>query len=240
MAMKTIVSILVTILLGSQLYAGSADTLKLTALYNSLLKMHPLADQTGLLDKSSQLALKNIKAAYLPQLNLNAQATYQSDVTEVRMGFPENSPISSEQIQLPEISKDMYALNLEMNQLIYDGGATKKSERLEKIKFRTNVKDIDIEFYKLKMQINNLYFTVLILDKQKQQIILRKRKIESRLENITSAIKSGNMLKSNAQELKAEVLKIAQQIEQHQCTDSGTETAKVEFTSFQKAASENV
>ncbi|MCB0469375.1 MAG: TolC family protein, partial [Flavobacteriaceae bacterium] len=56
-----------------------------------------------------------------PQLNLEAQATYQSDVTEVPLP---NSPIEP-------LNKDQYRATLSINQLIYNGGLTDASLKMK-------------------------------------------------------------------------------------------------------------
>ncbi|MCF8303240.1 MAG: TolC family protein [Bacteroidales bacterium] len=211
--MKRLISFLLLLMMSLQMQAGSADTLELSTIYQDLLNKHPLAEQSALLAKSSRLTLENIRTGYLPQLSLNAQATYQSEVTKVELGFPESFPVSPDQIKIPEVNKDMYKATLDVNQMIYDGGITAHRKDVEEVSLEINRKEVDVEFHQLKQRINQLYFSVLMFEKQKEQMLLRKRDIESRLDNLRSAVESGTVLKSNARELEAELLKIDQQLE---------------------------
>ena len=43
-------------------------------------KNYPLIRQYGLIEKTTQLTVSNIQKGWLPQVSLQAQATYQSDV----------------------------------------------------------------------------------------------------------------------------------------------------------------
>ena len=46
-------------------------------------KNYPLIQQYGLIEKTTQLTVANIQKGWLPQVSAQAQATYQSDVTEI-------------------------------------------------------------------------------------------------------------------------------------------------------------
>jgi hypothetical protein len=83
---------------------GQSDTVTLYDCYRQAEKSYPLARQTGMLEKSNELKIKNLNKNYLPQLNLNGSATLQSDVTELKL----NLPAQFSSIQFPQISKDMY------------------------------------------------------------------------------------------------------------------------------------
>ncbi|HMI79891.1 MAG TPA: TolC family protein, partial [Ferruginibacter sp.] len=75
---------------------------------------YPIIKQKELISQTAALNISNISKGYLPQLNINGQATYQSDVTSV------NVPIPNIKIDAPE--KDQYKIYAEASQLIYDGG----------------------------------------------------------------------------------------------------------------------
>lgn len=59
----------------------------------------------------------NIMINYLPKVNFNAEATWQSDVTKVNIPMPG--------ISIPPPHNDNYKLTIDVSQLIWDGGATK-------------------------------------------------------------------------------------------------------------------
>jgi hypothetical protein len=73
---------------------------------------YPIARQTDLLNKIS-LEIEAINKAKLPTIDLNAQATYQSDVTSL--------PISLPNVTVNPPNKDQYRATVDVNQLIYNG-----------------------------------------------------------------------------------------------------------------------
>ena len=58
------------------------NTIRLEDCYESMLVNYPLANQSEIYTQSSELNTKNLKTGWLPNAELKAQATYQSDVFE--------------------------------------------------------------------------------------------------------------------------------------------------------------
>src|SRR5690606_20362932 len=90
------------------------EQLTLEQCFDLVSENYPLAKQTVLLEHQSQLDIQALKKGKLPQLDLHAQATYQSDVTMLPLQIP-NSTISPP-------NKDQYRATLDVNQIIYNGG----------------------------------------------------------------------------------------------------------------------
>jgi outer membrane protein TolC len=138
----------------------------------------------------------------LPQFNIAGQATYQSEVTKV--------PISIPNVSIPELSKDQYKLYGEVSQPITDLFTVKDQKELVKANSEIEEQKIEVELYKLKERINNLFFGLLLIDAQIQQTELLKKDIQSGIDKINTAITNGTALKSSADNLKAELLKANQ------------------------------
>ena len=71
-------------------------------------------------------------------------------------------------------------------------------------------KKIAVALYQLQERINQLFFGVLLIDAQVQQAVLLKKDIQSGIDKVNAAIANGTALKSNADILKAELLKTDQ------------------------------
>ena len=85
---------------------------------------HPLLRQAGIIDQVSELRQQNIQTLNLPQFDLTARASWQSDVTKLAIKLPGFAG--------PEpLSKDQYKAYIDIKQRIYDGGVAKKSKELE-------------------------------------------------------------------------------------------------------------
>jgi len=56
--------------------------------YEKAVTNYPLIKQYGLIEQSREYNLSNAARAWLPQITLNAKASYQSDVTKIPLDFP--------------------------------------------------------------------------------------------------------------------------------------------------------
>ncbi len=163
---------------------------------------YPLIKQRELILKSKEYSLNNLSKGYLPQLSINGQATYQSDVTSI--------PISLPGVVVPSLPKDQYKLYGEINQPLTDLVTIKHQKELQKINYAVQEENLEAELYKLQERINQLFFGTLLIDEQVKQNELLKKDIQTGLTKINAAIKNGIELKSNENKLKAELLKANQ------------------------------
>ncbi len=198
--------------------AQKSDTLTLDYCHDLAIKNFPIAKKKGLFLKKNELAIKNIKKNYLPKLNLNAQASYQSDVTSIPLDFSQikveipNQPISPSITapDMPEVAKDQYKVSLDINQVIYDGGITKNQKKIEKINLLINNQNVDVELYYLKGNLNVVFFTLFLLQENEKLIEVAISEIKTQLKKVESGIDNGIILKSNSFAIEAEILKLEQ------------------------------
>jgi len=142
-----------------------------------------------------------ISNSKLPQFNLEAQATYQSDVIEI--------PIPNSSID--PLNKDQYRATFSVNQLIYNGGITDASLNLKTSQLNTKQKQIDASIHQLKSQINQLYFSILLTQETFRLLEAKKIQLQAKLKEVKSGIKYGVLLPASDSVLEAELLKINQQ-----------------------------
>ena len=193
-------------------FIANSQTIDLQICYKKAVENYPLLKQKEMISNSADLKIKNLNSNYLPQINLNAQATYQSDVTKMSLNIPG--------VNIPENSKDMYKSTLDINQLIWDGGSISSQKKVEIINTENEHQNIENEIYKLKERVNLLYFNILILKKNKELLEVSKKDIGLKLQKIESGVKNGMINESNADNLKAEIIKIDQKIIEIQTSES--------------------
>lgn len=189
-----------------------ADTLTLETCYDSALASYPLIRQQALERKAYELQLKALNTNYFPSMNLNGQASYQSDVTSVIIDIPENPFFGAEDIIPPEVSNDWYHLNLDVNQVIYDGGLTRRQKELEETNFRSALQEIEIDLYGVKERVNEIYFSILLLQENVKIMYLMKENLDRRYEKVSSGVSNGVLMKMDRDVLGAEIIKTEQQI----------------------------
>src|SRR5438045_2555020 len=88
--------------------------LTLEQCYEQSRKNYPLIKQKELIDQSKEYSIANVHSGYLHQFSLDAQDTYQYDVTLV--------PIDLPGLSIKPLSKDQYKIYGEVSQTILDGG----------------------------------------------------------------------------------------------------------------------
>lgn len=174
-----------------------AQQLTIEECYDKARQNYPLIKQKELISRSKEFTIENVKSGLLPQLSLNGQASYQSDVTRLPGGSSLVEPLS----------KDQYKIYVDVNQSIYDGGVVKRNSALQETASQVEDQKIEVELYKIKERINQIYFGALLINEQLAQIELVKKDIETSLLKMESAIRNGTAFRTNADILQAELLK---------------------------------
>ncbi len=173
---------------------------------------YPLIKQRNLIARSTQYAIEQANKGYLPQINISGQATYQSEVTKI--------PIQVPGIDIPTLDKDQYKLYGEINQSLFDGGSIKLQKQAIEANAQVEAQALEVELYKIRERVNQLFFGILLLDGQLGQNELAKKDIQAGLDKTNAAISNGTALKSNASLLEAELLKSEQRTVELQATRS--------------------
>lgn len=192
--MKTKLLLLLLIATG----ALQAQSLTIETCYTLAAENYPLVKQRELLTKSNEYTLQNLSKGYLPQLTLAGQATYQSEVTQV--------PISVPGMNVPVLSKDQYKFYGEVTQTLFDGGVIKQQKLTQQSNLQVEQQKLEVELYKIRERINQLFFGILLVDEQIRQTELLKQDIALGLKKTEAAIANGTAFRSSADVLKAELL----------------------------------
>ena len=89
---------------------------------------------------------------------------------------------------LTPMPHDQYKVTLDINQVIYDGGAIKSGRAMEKAELSINEKQTETDLYKLRGQINTYYFNIMILNRQKELLKNYLNLIQKRIAAMQSAL----------------------------------------------------
>jgi outer membrane protein TolC len=107
---------------------------------------------------------------------------------------------------------EQYKITVDINQVIYDGGAIKSARKVEKAELSVNEKQTETDLYRIRGQINGYYFSILLLDRQKELLTSYLELISKRITSMQSALNSGVVLKSDLDVMTSEKIKIEQQL----------------------------
>ena len=187
---------------GIDLVSVAQSTLKLEECYKLAETNYPLVKQRELLAKSKEYSLDNISRGVWPKLNISGQATYQSDVTKLPISFPG--------VNIPTLSKDQYKLYGEVNQPISELFLVKDQKALQEANSSIRQENLEVELYRLKDRINQLFFGALMIDEQIRQNELLKKDIQTGINRINAFIKNGTDFKVSLDKMSAELLKTKQ------------------------------
>jgi len=178
------------------------QTLTLDECFKMVTKNYPLAKQTNLLHDKANLDIEALNKGKLPKLDINAQATYQSDVTSLPIQIPNTT------VEPP--NNDQYRATLDISQSIYNGGLIDASVKVKEATAKVNQQEVEINLYGLKNKVNQLYLSVLLLQENKALLGAKEKQLQTRINEVKAAVKYGTLLPSSANALEVELLKIKQ------------------------------
>lgn len=164
---------------------------------------YPLSSQKNFLEEQFQSEVRVLELQKLPKLDLNAQSTYQSEVTRIPIELPNTD------IQPP--NKDQYRATLDVNQLIYSGGSIAANAKLKQAELKTRQQEVEVTIYQVKERVNAVYFKILLLQEQEKLLDSKMKILQERAKEAVSAIRNGMALPSTNQHLQAEILLLEQQ-----------------------------
>ncbi|BCY28321.1 MULTISPECIES: TolC family protein [Flavobacterium] len=179
------------------------EQLTLEKCYQLVETNYPLAKQNSILANQLEVQTEAFNKDKLPKISLNAQATYQSEVTQVPFSLP-NATIEP-------LNKDQYRATLDVNQLIYNGNVIEAQTNLKTAQTKTQQQQVKVTLYQLKSVVNQYYFGILLLQKKQELVTAKKVLLLEKIKEIQAAVKFDAVLPSSEQVIEAEIIKINQQ-----------------------------
>ena len=193
----TILAAVVSLLTFVQPQPTASDSLTLQSCYNLARQRYPIAKKIELEQKITDLNTSIANTRYFPQLKINGQASYQSEVTSFAM-------------QGPTLSKDQYKVGVDVSQSIFSGGAIGIRKRLEQSKGEQAVDVVRVDLHKIREQVNQVFFSILLSQKQSETVQLLTDNLQKQLNTVRSRVKNGTLLPSQQHILEAELIKARQ------------------------------
>ena len=170
---------------------------------------YPLIRQYGLIERTTQLSVDNIRKGWLPQLSAMAQATLQSDVT----AFPDQLQMLYQQagITMEGLKRDQYRVGVDISQTVYDGGAIRHRQTVTQRQGEVERAETAVSLYAVRQRVSEMYFGLLLIDEQirlKQDLA---KLLEGSEQKLASMFNRGTAAESDYLAVKAERLGVEQQ-----------------------------
>ena len=171
---------------------------------------YPLIRQYGLIAQTTELTVSNIRKGWLPQVSASAQATLQSDV----VSWPEQMQSVYQQIGLNMrgLRKDQYRVGIDVQQMVFDGGAISSQKNIAREQGKVQEAQNEVTMYQVRRRVNEMYFGLLLLDKQIQLNHDLQEVLAANERKLSSMYERGTAAKSDYQTVKAERLNVVQQV----------------------------
>jgi len=199
--MKTIKLLFIVLLLPAHLLMAQ-EAVTLEQCQNWARENHPVLKQLDLYQQILDLKNENNATSFLPQVNLNGQATYQSAVTKIGISIPN--------MNIPTVDKDQYKFYLDFKQTIWDGGLSKVKELINNAENAGNLQQAEVELYQVKEKVNQFFFTSFLIQVNLKILEKKTETLGERRKLLESAVNNGMVLSSELDQLLAELIKTEQ------------------------------
>ena len=178
----------ITILLPAVLSLTAQRSVTLQQCYDSASVASPLSGEKELYAGITRLRDRNLAAAWYPSLDLGGSFNYQSDVVDMSdllgsMPVPAGS--------LPAIPHEQYRATVDLSQVIWDGGVTRSSRDVERVVSELNMQQSEADLYRLREQVNNYYFSLLLVRSQAEVTSVLISELDARIKEVSSGVENG-------------------------------------------------
>lgn len=188
------------VLISAFIFHSGYARLNIEECYEKAEANYPLIKQYDLIDKSKDYNLSNAEKGYLPQIQILAKATYQSEVTNIPVDIP----------GIKELKKDQYSATVDVNQSIWDGG----NINARKLKINTQAeverKSLDVSLYAVRNRVNQLFFGILLYDEMLKQNTLYLEELKRNFTQISAYMQNGIANQADLDAVEVEQIKISQ------------------------------
>ncbi|MDR2886455.1 MAG: TolC family protein [Bacteroidales bacterium] len=204
---KLLLVIIIAVLFTTGVTPQTLITLK--ECYELATANNALSSEKEAYSSIAEIKDENLLKSWLPTLDINASALYNSDIVDFSDAMAAVPAMSSVFHSMP---KDQYKITLDINQTFYDGGAIKNARAMEQAELKLNEKQVEIDEYKIRGEINAYYFNIILLGRQKEILSNYLQLMEKRMNAMESAITNGVKLKHDMDIIKSEKISIEQQM----------------------------
>ncbi len=187
-------------------WQGSAQV-TIEECYNAARTNYPIIKQLDLIERAKEFNLQNAGKGYLPQVNIVAQASWQSDVPHIPLDSS-NPMIGA--IMPDPVSKDQYKAVVEVSQVLWDGGRIKSRREMIKSSAGVSGQNVEVNLYRLNERIDQLYFGILLIDAQIKQNRVLQAELERNGKLIQSYVDNGIANQSDLNAVRVDQLKALQ------------------------------
>lgn len=173
---------------------------------------YPAIRQYDLINQTEQFNLSNAARAWIPQISVSAQATYQSATPTYPEAF--SAILEANGIDMEGIRNDQYKVAIDISQNIWDGGQSKANRAIAKAEAEEQRSSLDVSLYDLQSRVDDLYFGILLLDERMAQTEALITILDSNLKRMNTYFNNGVATQADVDAIEAELLTAKQTLGQ--------------------------
>lgn len=199
--MKKLVILLSVLFIKAPFPMMAQQTLSLEACTTLARANYPLIRQHELLTKAEEFNLSNAGKGYLPQISITGIGGYiiQGLPAMTLPGQPAAEPEKVQAIALVQV-----------NQTIWDGGATKSMKEITRATTAVEKAQVEVQLYQVDDRVQQIYFGLLLLDEQLKILEISEKNLKLNLDRLRLSNENGLGYRVEVDEVEAELLKIDQ------------------------------
>lgn len=190
-----------------------ADDISLQQCFDIARKNHPVLKPNASFEKKKELELNNLKTKWLPSSKLNLLAKYQSNVTKLGISLP-SAVIGTSSMPTPD--KDSYSSEIELSQLLFDGGFTSVQKKLIIQENKISKQSQEVVFMEVKSFINQVFHNHIYLTKQKEILLAWEEDLKESKEFLTNLVNQGIKEKIDVVEIEIKLEELHQNLHENQ------------------------
>ncbi|WP_455077523.1 TolC family protein [Prevotella histicola] len=189
--------------------AVSAHAQTLEECQQAAEKNYPVIKRYDLIGRTTELTVSNLQKEWLPRITASAQATYQNAVA----AWPESikSVYQRMGLDMKGLKKDQYKVGIDVQQTLYDGGVISSQKRIARQEGKLQEVQNDVNQYQLRQRVNEMYFSLLLLNEQIRLNDDVKALLLSSEKKLAAMVKGGTAATSDYENVMAERLGVEQQ-----------------------------
>lgn len=191
----------VVLILASPAWLYSQATLTIEECTTLARANYPLIKQHDLLTKSEEYTISNANKAYLPQLSATLIGGYiiKGLPSATIPGVPAEEPDKVQAIAL-----------LQLNQSIWDGGATKSVKNISQASTAAEKAGVDVQLFNIQDRVTQICFGLLLVDEQLKLLEVSEKNLKLNYDRLRLSNENGLGYRVEVDEVEAELLKLDQ------------------------------
>lgn len=180
---------------------------------DSARENYPLVSRYDLIQATKECNVHNASLAWIPRLEIGGSGGWLSNTTDAEdlgafLGGLGHMVDMSGKMEPPW----QYKVNATVTQTIWDGGASALGKKMARANADKDKAELEVSFHELQRQVDEVYFSILLLEERLQQSQGRMKVLENNLAKMQSIFNEGEMSAMDIKSMKAEVKEARQQI----------------------------